>query len=149
MKRSAVLLAVLMTMVLLAVSASGQVTARGKLTLLRVHDVGSGFGPPNDFIDVEVVIAIDTAPGKFFGFQLRNDSRLPARQGMLDLLRDAFERNLAVNFDHLPVAGRNNSILFRVWLTPPPPTTVNPGGTIGTVNPGDVSPEPVNPPSSE
>ena len=30
--------------------------ARGRVNFLRVHDVGSGWGPPHDFIDVEVVI---------------------------------------------------------------------------------------------
>ena len=38
---------------------------------------------------------------------------------MLDLLRDAFERNLSVNIDFTSVAGKNNSILSRVFLTPP------------------------------
>lgn len=117
MKRSVLLILALLMMVLLATSASAQVNARGKLTVLRVHDVGTGFGPPTDFIDVEVVIALDTQPSRFFGFQLRNDTKLPARQGMLDLLRDAFERNLTVNIDFFQVPGRNNNILFRVWVT--------------------------------
>ena len=30
-------------------------TAIGELAYLRVHEVGSGFGPEFDFIDVEVV----------------------------------------------------------------------------------------------
>lgn len=117
MKRSILLILVLLTMVLLATSASAQVNAQGRLTVLRVHDVGTGFGPPADFIDVEVVIALDTQPSRFFGFQLRNDTKLPARQGMLDLLRDAFERNLIVNIDFFQVPGKNNNILFRVWIT--------------------------------
>ena len=62
-------------------------------------------------------IGLDSQPGKFFGFQLRNDAKLPARQGMLDLLRDAFERNLIVNIDFFQKPGKNNNILFRVWLT--------------------------------
>lgn len=120
MKRSAILIAALSMLLLGTLSASGQLlNARGKLTLLRVHDVGTGFGPSTDFIDVEVVIALDTHPGKHFGFQLRNDTKLPARQAMLDLLRDAFERSLSVNIDYTAVSGKNNSILFRVWLTPP------------------------------
>jgi len=117
MKRSILLILVLLTMVLLATSASAQVNAQGRLTVLRVHDVGTGFGPPTDFIDVEVVIALDTQPSRFFGFQLRNDTKLPPRQGMLDLLRDAFERNLIVNIDFFQVPGKNNNILFRVWIT--------------------------------
>jgi hypothetical protein len=104
-------------MMALTITASAQVNASGRLTLLRVHDVGTGFGPPTDFIDVEVVIALDSQPGKFFGFQLRNDSKLPARQGMLDLMRDAFERNLIVNIDFFQNPGKNNNILFRTWLS--------------------------------
>jgi hypothetical protein len=26
----------------------------GRITFLRAHDVGTGFGPPDDFIDVEI-----------------------------------------------------------------------------------------------
>ena len=35
---------------------------QGKVTFLRVHDVGTGFGPPGDQIDVEVVFQLDTQP---------------------------------------------------------------------------------------
>jgi hypothetical protein len=123
MKRSAFVISSLFMMMLFTVlftdtaSAQSVENARGRLTLLRVHDLGTGFGPPADFIDAEVVIALDSRPGMFFGFQLRNDARLPARQGMLDLLRDAFERNLIVNIDFSHVPGKENNILFRTWLT--------------------------------
>ena len=40
-------------------------TASGKLAFLRVHRLGSGFGPPSDFLDVEVVIGIKGAQGAF------------------------------------------------------------------------------------
>ncbi len=121
MKRSALVLCSLFMMMLFTVlftdTASAQVfTTPGRVTMLRVNDLGDGFGPPHDFIDVEVVIALDSQPGKFFGFQLRNDARLPARQGMLDLLRDAFERNLLVTIDSNQPPGRNNYILLRAWL---------------------------------
>lgn len=116
MKRSAIVMIALFMMVVFTITASAQ-NARGRLTLLRVHDVGTGFGPPADFIDVEVVIGLDSVPGQFFGFQLRNDAKLPARQGMLDLLRDAFERNLIVNIDIFQRPGKNHHILFRTWLT--------------------------------
>ena len=117
MNRSAIVIIALFMMVVFTITASAQVNARGKLTVLRVHDVGTGFGPPTDFIDVEVVIGLDSQPGKFFGFQLRNDAKLPARQGMLDLLRDAFDRNLIVNIDFFQRPGKTNHILFRTWLT--------------------------------
>ena len=42
----------------------------GKLSLLRVHDVGTKYGPPTDQLDVEVVIQLQ-GNNKAFGFQLQ------------------------------------------------------------------------------
>lgn len=89
----------------------------GKVSFLRAHDVGSGFGPPNDFIDVEVVTKLNTAPARAMGFQLRTDGNEPARSGMLDLLRDAFNNNTNVCLDYFLVPGRSNGIIIRVALT--------------------------------
>ena len=88
----------------------------GKLTFLRVHDVGTGWGPPNDFIDVEVVCKLDTKPTNAFGFQLRNDSKRPARTGMLDLLRDSFNNNWSVTIDYELVPGKTNGVIIRTAL---------------------------------
>jgi len=85
--------------------------AQGRITFLRAHDVGTGFGPPADFIDVEVVIRLDTLPGRAFGFQLRADSREAEAHGMLDLLRLAFERNSIVSIDYIRTGLRNGRIL--------------------------------------
>lgn len=91
----------------------------GKLTFLRVHDVGTGWGKSTDFIDVEVVVKLDTEPDRAMGFQLRDDGNRPARQGMVDLLRDAFNNgwNVTINYDIDLVAGKKNGILTRTWLT--------------------------------
>jgi hypothetical protein len=111
----AIVVALLLTV--LAAPASAQVNASGKITLLRVHELGSGYGPPSDFIDVEAVIWLDSQPGKAFGFQLRTDQNLPVRQGMLDLLRDAFANNWTVSIDYLaPADHTNNFVLVRVWV---------------------------------
>ena len=92
---------------------------QGKVTFLRVHDVGTGFGPPGDRIDVEVVFQLDTQPGKSFGFQVRSDANRAARQGMLDLLRDAFNRGwtVIVDFDIADPVNDNNGVAIRVALT--------------------------------
>lgn len=74
-------------------------TATGKLAFLRVHRLGSGFGPPDDFIDVEVVIGIKRVKGGF-GFTLRNDNQRFAHQGMLDLLRDVFNSDTSVEVEY-------------------------------------------------
>jgi hypothetical protein len=85
--------------------------ARGKLTSLRVNELGSGFGPPTDFIDVEVVAEFDTEPGRGFGFQLRNDEHLAANRRMLALLRDAFNRDATVQIEYLRTGLRNGRII--------------------------------------
>ena len=100
-----------------ALAPADLLQATGKVTLLRVHDVGTKYGPPADQIDVEVVIWLDSQPGKAFGFQLRNDSSRPARQGMLDLLRDAFNNNWTVTINYNIDPGKNNGVIIRVWLT--------------------------------
>jgi hypothetical protein len=86
---------------------------------LRVHERGSGYGPPTDFIDVEVVMQYAGRPADAFGFQLRTDANQPAREGMLNLLRDAFNHGWIANIDHETPAGKHNGIIIRVWLTKP------------------------------
>ncbi len=92
----------------------------GQLSLLRVHERGSKYGPPSDQIDVEVVVQFQGLPSRAYGFQLRDDARGPAREGMLGLLRDGFNHNWRVTIDYDIVPGRNNGIVVRVWLTKPP-----------------------------
>ena len=89
----------------------------GQLSLLRVHDRGTGYGPPSDFIDVEAVVQFAGRPADAFGFQLRSDGNLPARQGMLDLLRDAFNHNWTAHIDYDIAPGKHNGVIVRVWLT--------------------------------
>lgn len=84
--------------------------AQGRIIFLRVHDVGTGFGPPSDLIDGEVVIGLDTLPGRFFGFQLREDSREAEARGMLDILRDAYNRNGRVTIDYIRTGLRNGRV---------------------------------------
>jgi hypothetical protein len=97
----------------------GVVNTSGRLSLLRVHDRGTKFGPPGDQIDVEVVLAFVGRPNDFFGFQLRTDANAAVREGMLGLLRDGFNFNWIVNLDFDQQPNRRNSVLFRVWLTKP------------------------------
>ena len=92
------------------------VQSAGKPTFLRVHDRGTKFGPPSDQIDVEVVVQLDSTPGKSFGFQLRNDAQRPARQGMLDLLRDGFNNKWTVILDYDLPSKKKNGVIIRVAL---------------------------------
>jgi len=95
---------------------SARLQASGKLKMLRINQVGSKYGPGHDQIDAEVIIQLGSKPGMAFGFKLRNDSNRPVRQGMLDLLRDAYANNLTVTIDYDITAGKKNGIIVRVWL---------------------------------
>ena len=104
----------------------------GKIVMLRVNEVGDSFGKPPDNFIVEVIVQLDThKAGAASGFQLRNDGNQPVRQGMLDLLRDAFNHGWRVHFDHEVPAGKTKGTIVRTWVTKDPATPV--GGTIGGV----------------
>lgn len=112
------ILLIMLTVCVLEADAAKLYSAKGKLTLLRVHALGSAFGPPQDKIDVEVVIRLDSKPGESFGFQLRdNNDDTAVRRAMFDLLRDAFKNNWTVSIDYWMDAGKKNGIVHRVALT--------------------------------
>jgi hypothetical protein len=92
-------------------------TFTGRMTLLRVHDVGTKFGPKSDQIDVEVVFKLDVYPDNAFGFTLRDDDNGPAHRGMLALLCSGFEHNWKVATDAEVPDGKRNGVSTRVWLT--------------------------------
>ena len=99
----------------------------GKIVFLRAHDLGTGFGPPNDSIDGEAIFILNTITDGAMGFQLRNDNNLPARQAMFSLLRDAFVNNLPVTADFLIDPGKKNGVAIRIALVKSQ-THTNPAG---------------------
>jgi hypothetical protein len=98
----------------------------GKIVFLRAHDLGTKYGPPTDQLDVETVFILDAIGDGAYGFQLRNDDNLPARQAMFSLLRDAFMNDLPVTTDYLIDPGKQNGIAIRVALTRGPARIVPP-----------------------
>jgi hypothetical protein len=98
--------------------ASKLIASQGKVKELRVVELGSRHGPPTDQIDVEVVAELDTVPDRGLGFQLRDDANRPVRQGMLDLLRDAFQLGCQTRIEYSIDldAGKKNGIILRVIL---------------------------------
>jgi hypothetical protein len=86
----------------------------GRITFLRAHDVGTAFGPPDDRIDVEAVVKLDSKPAEAYGFQLRNDNNRLAREAMFDLLRDAANNQFIVALDVEIEDGRKNGVIIRV-----------------------------------
>jgi hypothetical protein len=80
--------------------------------------VGDLFGPANDNIQAEVILRLDTQPANgASGFQLRTDANQPVRQGMLDLLRDAFNHGWRVSIDHVIEPPRTKGRIIRVSIT--------------------------------
>ena len=115
----------------------------GKIVMLRVNEVGDSFGKPPDNFVVEVVVQLDShAAGAASGFQLRADGNQPARQGMLDLLRDAFNNGWRVHVDHEVPAGKTKGTIIRTWITKDPtlPVTGTIGGVFGTLTPATPAP---------
>ena len=92
------------------------VQRRGVVSFLRVHDVGSGFGPPDDSIDVEVVVQLVNEQGSF-GFQLRNDQHRHAHNAMFELLLDAFGRQAEAVLDVDVPNGKRNGVILRVAVS--------------------------------
>jgi PKD repeat protein len=76
-------------------------SATGKIIFLRVNDVGTGFGAGSDFLDAEVVVLLDSEPGKAFGFKLRPDEEEESHSGMLEVLRSAYKNNRTVRLDYI------------------------------------------------
>jgi hypothetical protein len=89
----------------------GVQSASGRVSFLRVND--GGFGPTTDFLDADVIFKLDTQPGRAFGIKLENVTR----EAMLGLLRDGFVNSFDVSIDYEQVAGKFNSIAFRIALT--------------------------------
>ena len=94
---------------------TGQILrAIGRLTFLRVHDVGSGFGPSSDPIDGEVVIQLDTVAGSSFGLTLQVDSQEIDHRGMLNELRNAFVQERTIGIEYV-VTGPANGRILRIF----------------------------------
>ncbi|MFV2105154.1 hypothetical protein [Micromonospora sp. LOL_015] len=78
-------------------------TAPSMISLLRVHDLGGGYGPPDDHIDTEVIVQLAGRPGETFGLRLRVDDALPGNWGMFTGLRAALTTGGRVRLAYRPV----------------------------------------------
>lgn len=91
-------------------------STQGRLTVLRVNRVGTRFGPPADEIDGEAIIQLDTEPGRAFGFQLRAGQDENTQRRMLDLLRDAFNKNTRLRLDYVRTGIKNGRLIRAMRL---------------------------------
>jgi photosystem II stability/assembly factor-like uncharacterized protein len=83
----------------------------GKISLLRVHALGSKYGVPPDQLDVEVIVRLDSSPEIGLGFQLRDNDHEATARGMLNILRDAFNHNHRVHIEYVKQGFRLGQII--------------------------------------
>lgn len=102
------------------------VTRTGKIAMLRVHRRGSGFGPPADRIEGELVVKLEPFATEAYGVTLRDDADGPTHRAMFDLLRGAFEAGREVTLEVELDAGRRNGEILRTSSRPAPPRPVTP-----------------------
>jgi hypothetical protein len=86
-------------------------SATGRIAVLRIHELGTGFGPPSDSIDAELIVQLDSEPGKAFGVQLRNNGDLPVAEGFLTLLQQAFKTDRIIRIEFVRSGCRTGHIL--------------------------------------
>jgi len=97
-------------------SLIGQVLAvEGRLSFLRVNEVGAGFGDTADHLDAEVIVKLDTHSGESFGFKLRRDKNEKTHKRMLGVLRDAFNNGQLVHME-FSRTGRTTGRIVRVSI---------------------------------
>ena len=93
----------------------------GLVSFLRVQepDYATWGGGQTNQVHSEVMFRLHNLPRRTLGFELHDDANLPARRGMLDLLRDAFINDLevTVDYDELVQPPNHNCLAFRVWMT--------------------------------
>jgi hypothetical protein len=91
-------------------------SATGPVSYLRVHKVGTKYGPPQDQLDAEVIVKLKNVSGAY-GFQLRADSNQAVGEAMVALLSDAFNANKAVTLEYEERPGKSNQPVLRVIRT--------------------------------
>ncbi len=83
----------------------------GPVEWIRVNDVGTGFGPPDDFIDGEVIFKLTNGNNRY-GFQLRNNANALVAQGGLNILLEAMRNDWDINVDYENCGGNNHEVGF-------------------------------------
>jgi hypothetical protein len=74
------------------------IATKGKIVQLRVHERGTGYGPPQYRINEDCIVKIDSQPGAAFGLDLSGANRHSGKQ-MFDLLRKAFQGNRTIRIE--------------------------------------------------
>ena len=92
----------------------GQVTKSGKITLFRAQYTGLEIGPPNDRLDAEVLVTLDSEPDMVFGIPYHKEN--PAAENMIVTLREAYIHNIPVTVQAPMMPNRKHLRLIWVQL---------------------------------
>jgi len=87
------------------------VQTSGRVTFLRAHELGTGFGGPPNYLDAEIIVQLAEEPARSFGFQLRNDNNAASHQAMFDALRSALVSGRSVDLDYVAIGPRAGTIV--------------------------------------
>ncbi len=98
----------------------------GKIGVLLSQTIGSGYGPPSDFLDAEAIVRLENS-SEAFAMRLRaGDPNLSANLAMLSLLRDAEVHKYTIHLVGWFEPGKLGGWLARVVITGPQPTPLEP-----------------------
>jgi len=86
---------------------------KGRITHFRAQTSGHEYGPPNDRLDAEVIVQLDSAPDEAFGLRF-HEGAAPATAQMITLLRESYFRQMPVEIFHTKLPGRKNHTV--IWV---------------------------------
>ncbi len=87
--------------------------SKGLITHYRAQTTGHEYGPPEDRLDAEVIVQLDTTPGHAYGLRY-HEGAAPATREMITLLREAYFRRLPIEIFHTKLPGRKNHTI--IWV---------------------------------
>ncbi len=80
--------------------ARGEIVGvEGLIRMIRVHEHGTGYGPPAHQLKEDCIIILDTVPGAAFGLDL-SGANAAAGRSMFDRLRSAFQGSHPVKIEY-------------------------------------------------
>ena len=90
------------------------VDVSGKITLFRTQTQGLEIGRGDNYLDAEVLVTLDTQPGKVFGLRYHEDSS--AARAIVETLRAAYMENRPVTLQHQMAPGKQHLKINWVQL---------------------------------
>ena len=88
------------------------VVVSGKIDLFRAQEKGLEIGSKEDYLDAEVLVTLDSQPGKVYGISVHDND--PSVNAIVETLRQAYLNGVPVTLQHRIAPGKNN--LKIIWV---------------------------------